>query len=118
MAIILPTPEYFSLQAASDVLGKSEIDLLHAASCGHIQLCVNIWGRSKGQTKTPMDPADYAPPDGEYVDLENPPEEYVKSYKDWWNRSSIPMPSGIYEMDNDTLRQLEISERSFFVWSY
>jgi hypothetical protein len=84
--------------------------LIHAGAQDQIQICVNIYGRSHGQHRKPIDAPRRLPkrlPTGVS-------REEAQAFQNWWNRCSSPMPDGIYEIGRDTLRFFEMPETTEF----
>lgn len=93
---------YVSLEKAGELLGVSADDLIHAGAHDQIQICASIYGRATGLS-------------GERIDAPEPLPEgaalaEAQAFENWWNRCSRPMPTGIYEIDLETLRSFEMPE--------
>lgn len=101
---------YVSLEKAGELLGVSASDLIHAGAHDQIQICANIYGRADGIGRTKIQAPKRLPkrlPNGVS-------REEAQAFQNWWNRCSRPMPDGIYEIGQDTLRFFEMPETKEF----
>ncbi|MFZ2737158.1 MAG: hypothetical protein WBI20_14085 [Burkholderiaceae bacterium] len=102
--------EYVGLAKASDLVGVSARDLVHAGAFGQVQICVNIFARTQGAKYHLVDEnqgygeADF--PGSTEAQL----EAKSKEFSDWLTQQkSNLMPDGIFEINEPDLRLFEMN---------
>ena len=102
---------YVNLEKAGTLLGVTASNLIHAGAFGQVQICVNIYARSKGaqfqRVELPTE-ADELEFDEEFKEEA---VEHNKIFFNWVNRLKINvMPAGIFEVGQEDLRFFEMPE--------
>jgi len=102
---------YMSLDKAGALMGVSPENLIHAGAFGQVQICVNIYSRSKGYQLHRLD----LPTEADELEIDEDSrveaEAHNKKFFDWMNRLQINvMPAGIFEVGQEDLRLFEMPE--------
>lgn len=101
---------YLRLSDAATALGITAHQLIHGAGTGAVQLCVNLYGRSRRMSIERSDIQDDLP-DSDLSEVERTEKDaHDTALAVWLARCTTPMPAGIYEVDAEIARFFEMPE--------
>lgn len=105
--------DFYPLAELAGRWGCTVNDLLHLGMQGRAQVCVNIYGMATGMQKVRLETVspDAAPDDEPLTDREpREAEEHDAAYERSKARTTKDMPHGVFELEHDDLRFLDMPD--------
>lgn len=100
--------EFYQLPELADRWSCSIGDLLRLGAQDELQICVNIYGMASGLTRTRICTEDDVESQSEEDKLEA--TQMDAAFEAWHNRTTQNMPYGVFELDTDAIRFIEMPD--------
>jgi hypothetical protein len=93
--------DFYPLPDLATRWGCSIGDLLHLGIQDRAQICVNIYGLASEQSRTRLH--------NETEDARRESAEIGDAFEAWWKRTTLDMPAGIFELQSDAVRFIDMA---------